>query len=78
VDVVDGLGPSWSDSSTAACQPCSNRNKYFSEAETFRTIWMAMVGSINELSSDGSLLAPDIFGELFAANAGYWKVNILI
>jgi hypothetical protein len=59
VDVVDGLGPSWSDSSTAACQPCSNRNKYFSEAKTFRAIWMAMVG-INELSSDGSLLAPDI------------------
>ena len=70
MEVVDGLDPSWSDSSTAAFQPRPNRNKYLSEAEAFRAIWMTMVGSINELSSDGSLLAPDIFSELFAPNAG--------
>ncbi|KUJ11167.1 uncharacterized protein LY89DRAFT_238894 [Mollisia scopiformis] len=67
LDVVDGLGPAWSDScKTPNMIQSSHKTHYPMPGETFRALWMSLVGSINEVS-DGFSLAPDIFGELFAA-----------
>ena len=66
VDRVDGLGPVWSDTRTDMIQPQLRSNYYATDQEAFEALWMAPVGSINE-TDDGSELAPDIFGELFAA-----------
>ncbi|RDW59557.1 hypothetical protein BP6252_12644 [Coleophoma cylindrospora] len=67
VDVVDGVGPAGYDFTSTAVQSRFENNSYLCNEETVLALWKTLVCSINEQGDDDTLLAPDVFGELFVS-----------
>ncbi len=76
VDSVYGLGPALSHESDEMIQS-TECNFYDSNEDAYRALWMSLVGSISEIDA-GFEVAPDVFGELFAARCHQLEIQIVL